>query len=68
MKNPLITLLTMIVLAAAVTFLTSCSALNCKPGAIQCPQKTEAKAKTRIIPCDTDTDCMRKNGGDGYSI
>lgn len=23
------------------------------------------KGKKRIIPCDTDTDCMKKNGGNG---
>lgn len=23
------------------------------------------KGLRKIIPCDTDTDCMRKNGGDG---
>lgn len=27
---------------------------------------TGTKAGTAIIPCDTDSDCRRKNGGDGY--
>lgn len=22
--------------------------------------------KASVVPCDTDTDCMKKNGGDGY--
>lgn len=25
-----------------------------------------AGTKAGVVPCDTDTDCQRKNGGDGY--
>jgi len=28
-------------------------------------QQKEKQSPKPIIPCDTDTDCMRKNGGDG---
>jgi len=28
-------------------------------------EKQQKEKQKPIIPCDTDTDCMRKNGGDG---
>ncbi len=40
---------------------------NSTPSELKAEEKEykSLKGLKKIIPCDTDTDCMRKNGGDG---
>ncbi len=38
----------------------------CREAAEKVLRGGQGKGRARVKPCTTDTDCQRKNGGDGY--